>query len=306
MKVSVIIPVFNAVEYVEKAVESALKQVEVAEVILIEDGSADSSLVICRNLTSKYKKVKLLTHPNNSNRGPSESRNLGIKYSNFEFISFLDADDLYADNRFECDKINFLNPEVYISYNSSAIFYPDGRIVDFGFKEDVLNNIDPISIHSFSKFIHDNDISICDTNSLTIRKSVFDTEKLFDIRLDMHEDTELWYRISRKFLFYSGCLNRPVSYARRHRNNRITEESISSRLRFLLVWIDNIGLKDLEDFEKKAVSYHLARALSNPIKNHFLRKSILHGFQLFTSLTRPVFIPLFYHWGMRKFNLYKS
>ncbi len=58
-KVSIIIPVFNAEPYLEKAINSALELSEVKEIILIEDGSSDNSLKICQQHSEKSKKVKL-------------------------------------------------------------------------------------------------------------------------------------------------------------------------------------------------------------------------------------------------------
>ena len=75
--VSVITPVFRAAEYVEEAVRSALDQPETLDVILVEDGSGDSSLDVCRRL-SKEPRVHLLRHADGANRGPSASRNLAI------------------------------------------------------------------------------------------------------------------------------------------------------------------------------------------------------------------------------------
>src|SRR5690554_4082261 len=99
-QVSVIIPVYNAANFVTQAVESAVVLGEVGEVIVVEDGSPDNALDICRELADKYSKVKLFQHPNGENRGPGASRNLGIMNASFDFISFLDADDWYLPNRF--------------------------------------------------------------------------------------------------------------------------------------------------------------------------------------------------------------
>ncbi|MGZ5196876.1 MAG: glycosyltransferase family 2 protein, partial [Kaistella sp.] len=64
MKISVIIPVYNAAAFLRKAVESALKHTEVEEVVLIEDASPDHSLEICKELVSENKKVKLFQNKN--------------------------------------------------------------------------------------------------------------------------------------------------------------------------------------------------------------------------------------------------
>ena len=110
--VSVIIPVFNVEQFVEKAIISALQQPEVFEVVVVNDGSTDNSLQIITKLQAEYSRVKLCHHPNLVNKGRSASRNLGIKKAICNYIAFLDADDYYLENRFTNDKIVF---ELYFS-----------------------------------------------------------------------------------------------------------------------------------------------------------------------------------------------
>ena len=73
LRISVIIPVYNAAAYVAQAVDSALEQPETGEVILVEDGSQDASLEVCRMLAEENLQVRLYQHPNGGNRvaGPS-------------------------------------------------------------------------------------------------------------------------------------------------------------------------------------------------------------------------------------------
>jgi len=78
MQISVIIPVYNASKFLEKAVYSAVSQYENAEVLLIEDGSSDNSLQICENLQTKYEKLKVYQHAGGQNMGAAATRNLGI------------------------------------------------------------------------------------------------------------------------------------------------------------------------------------------------------------------------------------
>src|SRR5690606_2223665 len=99
-QVSVIIPVYNAVNFIEKAVESVVHQQGIGEVILIDDAYPDGALEVCKELENKYSIVKLFQHPNGENRGAGASRNLGIENAQFEYISFLDADDYFLPNRF--------------------------------------------------------------------------------------------------------------------------------------------------------------------------------------------------------------
>lgn len=66
--ITVIIPVYNAAAFVEEAVQSALRQPEVTEIILIEDGSLDESLTICEELSKENEMVTLLKHSEGKNK----------------------------------------------------------------------------------------------------------------------------------------------------------------------------------------------------------------------------------------------
>ena len=88
ISISVIIPVYNAEKFLRTAVESALREPETSEVILVEDGSSDNSLAICRQLASESSKVRLFQHVDGKNRGVSASRNLGLVKAQSEFIAF--------------------------------------------------------------------------------------------------------------------------------------------------------------------------------------------------------------------------
>jgi len=89
--VSVIIPFYNEELYLERAVNSVLKQTyEAIEIILVNDGSTDNSQAIAENICSKNKLTKLITI---KNKGPGNARNIGIQNTSSDFICFLDADD---------------------------------------------------------------------------------------------------------------------------------------------------------------------------------------------------------------------
>ncbi|UCS91995.1 glycosyltransferase family 2 protein [Echinicola marina] len=303
-KVSVIIPVYNAASFVEEAVESAIHLTEVGEVILVEDGSKDNSLEVCNRIVAKYSSAVLVTHSNRKNKGASASRNLGIQHASFEYIAFLDADDWYEPFRFRSEKDIFQNGIKFDAvYSLSAIAYQNGEIEEFGIKivlEDYQKKLGTKRTYQFGL---EEDLIIGHTNANTFRKEVLLELNGFDERLTLHQDTELWLRFSRKFSFISGELDKPVSIARRHSNNRITGRSRSSKMKLLLVIIDNIGLNKLYDFERKYVIYHIARAISNPIRPHFMRKALLHGFQFIIHPIRAWFIPFFYNWGMKHYKL---
>jgi len=100
MDISVIIPVYNAARFIEKTISSVLLQPEVRELILVDDGSQDRSLIILRTAATKDKRIKVYWHEGHANRGPGASRNLGLAHANSSWISFLDADDYLLPGRF--------------------------------------------------------------------------------------------------------------------------------------------------------------------------------------------------------------
>ena len=89
--VSIIVPVYNVEKYIEHTINSILSQTYTnIELILINDGSTDSSYDICLKYSQKDERVRLF---NKKNGGLSEARNWGIKEARGEYIVFIDGDD---------------------------------------------------------------------------------------------------------------------------------------------------------------------------------------------------------------------
>ena len=101
--ISVIIPAYNVEPFIEKAINSAILQSSVEEVVVIDDGSTDNTLKIVKTMQSLNTKIKIFHHKYSLNQGRSASRNLGIKNAAANYIAFLDADDFYLENRFKND-----------------------------------------------------------------------------------------------------------------------------------------------------------------------------------------------------------
>lgn len=97
IKVSIIVPIYNASNYLETCINSLLNQtLDDYEIILINDGSTDNSKEIIAYYEENYKKIKAF---NKENGGQSSARNLGLAKAKGEYISFIDADD-YIENTF--------------------------------------------------------------------------------------------------------------------------------------------------------------------------------------------------------------
>lgn len=89
--ISVIIPVYNAEQYIESCLGSICEQTMTdLEIICINDGSTDGSLSKLQRIAQKDKRIKIVDIPNG---GASKARNMGINLSTKKYLTFVDADD---------------------------------------------------------------------------------------------------------------------------------------------------------------------------------------------------------------------
>ncbi len=94
---SVIVPVYNAEQTIEKCVESlALGRLRDLQIILIDDGSTDSSWQCCQALARRFSQVQCIR--SDTNRGVSHARNLGLEAATGEFVCFVDSDDWVSEH----------------------------------------------------------------------------------------------------------------------------------------------------------------------------------------------------------------
>lgn len=97
VKISVIMPVYNAECYLKEAIESVLAQKYTDyELLIVENGSSDQSLLICKEYETKYPSVHVLKE---EKKGAGAARNRGLFKAAGEYICFVDADDLLLDNQ---------------------------------------------------------------------------------------------------------------------------------------------------------------------------------------------------------------
>lgn len=97
VKISIIICVYNGEKYIKQAVDSILAQsLKDIELVVVNDGSSDSTLDILNNYQDK--RIKII---NQENKGLGASRNIGIKHAAGEYLGFLDADDWLVENMCE-------------------------------------------------------------------------------------------------------------------------------------------------------------------------------------------------------------
>lgn len=98
-KLSIIIPVYNVEKYLERCVYSVLTQtLKDIEVILVNDGSTDSSGVLCDDFAIKDNRIKVV---HKQNGGLSSARNEGLKYATSDLVGFIDSDDWISSDMYE-------------------------------------------------------------------------------------------------------------------------------------------------------------------------------------------------------------
>ena len=126
-KVSVIIPVYNVEQYLRECLDSVVNQtLKDIEIILVDDGSTDSSLSICNEYAQKDSRITVLQQ---DHKGAGAARNKGINKSNSEFVIFLDSDDFYPEKDIlECLYNNAKEHNVYICGGSFSSLYPNNKI----------------------------------------------------------------------------------------------------------------------------------------------------------------------------------
>ena len=190
MRLSIIIPMYNASQYIERCLNSIYHQglnVNEFEVIVINDGSTDNSLEIVKDYLTSYKNIRFFSQKNS---GQGAARNLGIKYATGEYILFLDSDDfllpqsinkiLSIVKHVSCDVINFL----------MEVELPTGNV-----KESYLYHYDYDKIYSGKELLLRTGINIGSAYSSLYKRSFILQNNIF-FPVDMkHEDVFFSYQI---------------------------------------------------------------------------------------------------------------
>jgi glycosyltransferase involved in cell wall biosynthesis len=224
MDVSVIIPMYNAARFIEDTIKSVLAQPEVAEVLLIDDGSTDESVSICERF-SDDPRIILLHHPDNKNHGVAATRNLGIAHAHMPIIAFLDADDTFLPNRFEITRQIFTKyPDAEGVHEVIGTYYHDALFKEQYLKREttghtgirmVVRPKDLFRILATGKYGHSS------LDGLTVRRNVFAEGLKLDPEFTMSEDMDFILRLAARHKIYSGDPSKPVALRGVHDSNSI-------------------------------------------------------------------------------------
>lgn len=256
---SIIIPLYNKEQSITNTLKSVLKQTFTDfEIIIVNDGSTDKS--VAKVDAFKDGRIRLI---HQENEGVSSARNKGIKKAKYEWIAFLDADDIWLENHLSCLKemiTTFKNHKAFCtSYTKLDGFL---RCEDFSLDtikivEDYFEEV--IKYHFFW------------TGVVCIHKSVFQEVGYFNTQLSRGEDLELWMRIGRVYsIIWSNCL---TAIYKQDSENKVTHKKVN--LNESITYY--LNFKNISDRERQ----YLSQLLRNNAKEFIKTLDIKNIFKLF-------------------------
>ncbi len=131
ISVSIVVPIYNAAEYLDRCLASIIGQsYSNLEILLVDDGSTDSSLELCERFAKQDSRIYVI---HQENAGVTAARNKGIEVSTSDFITFVDSDDWIDEDFIKTAVCSFENnPEADICVERMQLDYSDGRVVPIG------------------------------------------------------------------------------------------------------------------------------------------------------------------------------
>ncbi|WP_051216907.1 glycosyltransferase family 2 protein [Butyrivibrio fibrisolvens] len=281
-KVSVIVPIYNVQEYLNTCIDSILDQTyENLEVVLVDDGSTDSSGRICDEYLDKYT-TNMIKVIHNTNQGVSAARNCGIENATGEYIACIDSDDYVSRNYIE-DLMSAI-----IQYGADAaisdyIKTVDDAAITIGQPDSytVMSNVECLNYSYHGGY---NGIN-CTAWGKIFKKRAYTDNNIRYPDGQIHEDISTTY----KLIYYSPKIVYvdSKSYYYRLRNSSIMHESFSIKnldaLNGTSEAIDFYEVNGEPELKRLAINYHIRLMLglnyklrhsgtSEDVINRFLKK----------------------------------
>ena len=240
IKISVIVPVYNVEKYINKCIESILNQtLKEFELILINDGSNDSSGEICDKFSAIDGRITVI-HKNNE--GVSAARNTGIEIAKGEFIQFIDSDDWIENNMLENLFEKIKNDKSDIVFQGAIFEDYKGRII-----VEEKNNID--IIQKINNNIQQSAVLLT-KNSLfgytwckMFRRDIIENNKImFDETLSLAEDEKFtcdYFRFVNKISVLENGYYHYIKYPNNRENLSVTQTNdIWNRDKIFISWVE--------------------------------------------------------------------
>ncbi|MGD0939356.1 MAG: glycosyltransferase family A protein [Terracidiphilus sp.] len=184
MRISVIIPAYNAERYIAEAIESCLSQTYAPhEIIVVDDRSSDRTAEIAESFAPRVRVIRLA-----ENVGVATARNQGIQASTGDWLAFLDADDYFLPEKLELQRR-------CAQQNARAVLiYTGFRIIAVDGSESGGQFIPPGELLPMLRYRNRMNAS-----SVIMRRDAFDSVEGFDPSLRIAQDWDMWLRVAARF-----------------------------------------------------------------------------------------------------------
>ena len=243
MSISVIIPVFNGEKTIQETIDSILNQTfQNIELIIINDGSTDSTVQIINNISDS--RIKLFSY---ANGGLSTSRNRGISLAQGEYISFIDADDLWTPDKLESQwQALQENPQADVAYSWTDYIDESSNFLKSGRR--IKANGDAFSKLLLFNFLENG------SNPL-IRQKALEKVGDFDRSICTAGDKDMWLRLAANYNFV--CVEKPQILYRISTNSMSTnlKRQEAASLKVLERAFSNPKAEKLQHLKKQSLSY---------------------------------------------------
>jgi teichuronic acid biosynthesis glycosyltransferase TuaG len=170
--IDIIVPNFNKGKYLDECLNSVILQDYKNWILyIIDDNSDDNS----KNILSKYKdnpKIKIIELK--KNKGPAFCRNLGMRISNSNFVSFLDSDDFWVPNKISSHLKFMLDGNLNFTFSDYQTFFEKDDIKKYIKKTNITNML------NFKKFIKNSSIN---TSTMVLKRSIIKNTKFKNVGL---------------------------------------------------------------------------------------------------------------------------
>lgn len=184
---SIVIPLYNKELSVGNTIHSVLNQrFQDFEVLVVNDGSTDNSVNAVEKTNDA--RIRLI---NQTNLGVSAARNRGITEAKFEWIAFVDSDDLWLENHLE-EVANMITAYPAEKFFTTSFTYSDDRRLFKHRRDSTIFKVE----NYFKEAIKER---LVWTGTAVINKECFKYSGLFNIQMKSGEDTELWNRMVRRY-----------------------------------------------------------------------------------------------------------
>ena len=214
---SVIIPMFNAIGSLAPTVASVLEQSDPDfELIIVDDGSADNSLAVALAMATMDDRIRVVSK---SNAGPAKARNLGIELARGTLLAFLDADDIWHEDKLACHRaFHNAEPDAGVSYARIA-FLEAGREAGTTARTESTVPSGPLTV---TQLIGEN--PVCTTSNIVVTRTCIDAVGGFRASMGYAEDQEWLARVAAAGFGVFGINRLLVEY-------RLSPAGLSSNLR---------------------------------------------------------------------------